>query len=200
MYRRTTTLGLLLIACMLVACSSEDGDKGETGDKGEMGDPGEPGDKGATGDKGPTGDTGPSGAVGAKGYYFIVNTTEDSFIGTAPVDATVPLNSVEVASGTGLVASGTGGLRATEDATYLVTYNLNFTIAAAITTFLTDNGNAIERSRVVLGSTKRPAYTSTVIVKLSTDDVLELRLTKLDDFTVTLASGGGATLALVRLD
>ncbi|WP_367569435.1 hypothetical protein [Lacrimispora sp.] len=81
--------------------------------------------------------------------------------------------------------------------TYLVTYQLNVTLALLMSARVTRNGTAIPGS-VFSPAVSVSAYTATTILTLNAGDQLSLQFFGVAG-TATLQDGAGATLTVIRL-
>jgi len=193
------------------------GPQGEPGPTGPQGEPGPAG--GPTGPQGPQGDTGPAGAQGIQGDTGPAG-AQGIQGDTGPTGPAVTENSMSALNTIGAtIAVETGGapvplpsnqhldgftadadnevFTVPETGAYLVSYNISFTEALALSAQVLLNGAALP------GTTVSPAtavgtLSATAIANLTAGDTLTLQLFNLTGNAI-LRGGNGASLITVRL-
>ena len=192
------------------------GPAGPAGAIGPEGPQGPAGPAGATGPEGPQGPAGPAGATGPEGPQGPVGPEGPQ----GPPGVAVTENSMNAQNATGdtiLVALGGTSISlpdnqnlddftvngtntvftVPETGTYLITYQINVTVALLISSRVLRNGTAIPGS-VFTPIASVTGYTATTITTLNAGDQLELQLFGLIG-TAILQTGAGATMTVVRL-
>jgi hypothetical protein len=168
------------------------GPNGPTGPSGQVGPTGAAGPGGTTGPDGTTGPTGPS-VTSVVGYGAGYGTYEL----TGAVPSTVIMNSTKLANGVNII-NGNTQFEIIENGTYHISYVANFNNTVAIQTQVLVNGVGEIGSRVS-STTPIRSYASDIIINLVADDTVELSLLSTITTSVTLVTGGGASLTIERL-
>ncbi|MBU5427494.1 hypothetical protein KQI41_13965 [Tissierella pigra] len=192
------------------------GPAGPTGATGPIGPVGPEGPQGPAGATGATGPEGPQGPIGPEGPQGPIGPEGPQ----GPPGVAVTENSMNAQNATGdtiLVALGgttislpdnqnlddftVNGTNTVftvpETGTYLITYQINVTVALLISSRVLRNGTAIPGS-VFSPIASVTGYTATTITTLNAGDQLELQLFGLVG-TAILQTGAGATMTVVRL-
>lgn len=186
------------------------GPTGPTGPAGETGPMGSAGAQGVVGDTGPTGPTGPTGATGAGGSVGAVgpmgsNTTGTSAYayssGTALTAALagtpVPLPLGQVLP-TGITVDGANTTFTVASAgLYRISYVVNTTAALLLSTRIMING-APNAASTVTPLLSLSNYSNEILLNLTANSTVQLQLVGAS-ISLTLVTGAGATLQIVRL-
>lgn len=184
------------------------GPTGPTGAEGPMGVAGAQGPTGDPGPTGPTGATGPAGALGAVGpvgptgsnttqtsaYAYASDATITAALGGTPV--ALPLGQILP---TGITVNGANTLFTVAAAgLYRISYAVNTTLSVALNTRIMINGVANTAS-VVAPLINLSGYSNEFLVNLAANSTVQLQLVGAS-ISLTLVTGAGATLQIIRLN
>ena len=178
-----------------------DGDIGPTGPTGPTGADGDIGATGPTGPTGADGDIGPTGPTGADAEIVTANSmsaqnTEETTYAVIVAGTLVDLPNNQNLDG--FTANGTDTIfTVPETGTYLITYQINTTVAVLVSTRILLNGSEL------LGTAFEPlaavtGFTGTTITTLAAGDDLGLEFYGFVE-SATLQAGVGANLNIIRL-
>ena len=159
------------------------------------------GPTGATGPIGNTGPTGNTGATGPTGTSVITNALSALNISAATVSVTsdgtnIPLPVQPYINGFMANASNTQ-FTVNQTGTYFISYVIKMTSGLQMSSRVTRNGTPILNS-ISTSSTSSNEYSVSFMQSLTAGDVLSLQIYGVNG-TVTLQSGTGASLNIVRI-
>jgi len=159
------------------------------------------GPTGATGPIGNTGPTGNTGATGPTGTSVITNALSALNISAATVSVTsdgtnIPLPVQPYINGFMANASNTQ-FTVNQTGTYFISYVIKMTSGLPMSSRVTRNGTPILNS-ISTSSTSSNEYSVSFMQSLTAGDVLSLQIYGVNG-TVTLQSGTGASLNIVRI-
>ena len=159
------------------------------------------GPTGATGPIGNTGPTGNTGATGPTGTSVITNALSALNISAATVSVTsdgtnIPLPVQPYINGFMANASNTQ-FTVNQTGTYFISYVIKMTSELPMSSRVTRNGTPILNS-ISTSSTSSNEYSVSFMQSLTAGDVLSLQIYGVNG-TVTLQSGTGASLNIVRI-
>ena len=166
--------------------------------------PGPRGFQGPTGATGPIGNTGPTGntgATGPTGTSVITNALSALNISAATVSVTsdgtnIPLPVQPYINGFTANASNTQ-FTVNQTGTYFISYDIKMTSGLPMSSRVTRNDTPILNS-ISTSSTSSNEYSVSFMQSLTAGDVLSLQIYGVNG-TVTLQSGTGASLNIVRI-
>lgn len=180
------------------------GDPGPTGAQGPQGDTGPQGPAGPTGPQGPQGATGPQGPQGPQGEpgtggvsstALNVQNQDESVITVILGGTSIPLPVVNYNNG--FTIGGGDTITIQQSGTYYFEYTVSTTVGLLMSAGINRNGT------IVPASVDSPAiaaneFNMSGMLSLGTGEQLQLQLFGLASI-VTLASGVGASLSLIRI-
>lgn len=176
------------------------GATGPAGLAGVTGATGPTGSAGIEGLAGPTGPTGPAGPAGVAGEVVTANSMSASNTSSVTIGVILGGTSVPLPDAQNLDAFTANGSNTSftvpVTGRYYITYNIDLTLALAVGSRITVNGNPLAGSEVqpLLGT----QYNASVIANLSAGDLLGLELYGLIGAAI-LRDGAGASLNVIRV-